>query len=182
MDCVLRCTKLRCFLFSLSFIECVLQCGIHIGDLSAFSFSCLVAQYLCTNTCCMSRYLCEFDILVLLNLQHIRWQNCLQYEHINNDTNSPALGKCHPYFKVFSRLSKQLPFHLQLPFLPYQTHQWVMNSKCCFLCKSNRNLKTGFQCCSHTYPIHKDMPLTFWFMWVSLFLFCNCFFQWNSLV
>ena len=123
--------------------------------------------YFCIFFASVSNFFWWSTILVLLNLQHIRWGNYLQYEHINNDTNSPALGKCHPYFKVFSRLSKQLPFHLQVPFLPYQTHQWVMNSKCCFLCKSNRNLKTAFQCCSHTYPIHKDMPLTFWFMWVS---------------
>ena len=29
-----------------------------------------------------------------------------------NNGNSPALVGCHPHFKVFTRLSKQLPFHL----------------------------------------------------------------------
>ena len=53
----------------------------------------------------------------------------------SNNANSPASGRCHLHFKVFTYLSKQLPFHLHA-FLLYQTYQGVMNSECCFLCRS----------------------------------------------
>ena len=37
--------------------------------------------------------------------------------------------------------------------------------------------ETAFQNDSHTYTIDKDMPLTFWLMWLSLFLFLWLFFS-----
>ena len=51
-----------------------------------------------------------------------------------NNANLPALTRCHLHFKVFTP-PEQLPFHLHA-FLLYQTHQWVMNSECCFLYRS----------------------------------------------
>ena len=102
------------------------------------------------------------------------WGLCIWLTHSNiNNANSPTSGRCPPHFKIFTPV-KTVAF--SPAFLPYQTYQWVINSEC-FLYKSNWNLgnclpKHG----SHTYPIDKNMPLTFWLMWLSLFLFLWLFF------
>ena len=97
-----------------------------------------------------------------------------------NNANSPASGGCHPHFKVFTRLSKQLPFHSH--FCPIRhINEWsIVNA---FFTSQVEIWETAFQNSSHTYSIDKDMPLTFWLMWLSLFLFLWLFFplkfQWR---
>ena len=96
------------------------------------------------------------------------------------NANSLTSGGRHPHFKGFTRLSKQLPFLLDFYLTKHINEKWIVNTV--FFANQIEIWDTVFQKCSHTYPIDKDMSLTFWLMWLSLFLFLWLFFHWNSLV
>ena len=102
-------------------------------------------------------------------------ENNLNFRQNCNNANSPASGGCHLHFKVFTCLSKHLPFHPRFCLTKHINEQGTVNAV--FSASQIEIWETAFQNCSHTYPIDKDMPLTFWLMWPSLFLFLWWFFS-----
>ena len=90
------------------------------------------------------------------------------------NANSLTSGGRHPHFKGFTRLSKQLPFLLHFYLTKHINEKWIVNTV--FFANQIEIWDTVFQKCSHTYPIDKDMSLTFWLMWLSLFVFLWLFF------
>ena len=74
----------------------------------------------------------RLELMYISLIENIRWSL------IQNNANSPASCRCHPHFCHLHPLVKAVTF--SPTFLSYQTYQWVMHCKCCFLCKSNWNL------------------------------------------
>ena len=81
---------------------------------------------------------------------------------------SPAFWSLHPPFKTVT---------FSPAFLPYQTYQWVMIVNSVFFASQIETWETAFHNCSHIYPTDKNMPSTFWLVWLSLFLFLWLFFR-----
>ena len=92
-----------------------------------------------------------------------------------NNANSTASGRCHPHFKIFTRMSKQLPFHPHFCFTKHINEWWRVNAVS--FASKIEIWETAFRSISHTCPIDEDMPLTFWLVWLSLFLFLWLFFS-----
>ena len=89
-----------------------------------------------------------------------------KYVWVHNNANSPTSSGCHhPPVKTVTFFT-----------CIYQTYQWVMIVNTVFFASQIEIWETAFHDCNHIYPIDKDMPLTFWLVWLSLFLFLWLFF------
>ena len=82
----------------------------------------------------------------------------------------------HPHQAGVTRILKSSPacqnsylFHLHFCLTKHINEWWIVNAV--FFESQLEIWETAFQNCSHTYPIDKDRPLTFWLKWLSLFLF-----------
>ena len=91
----------------------------------------------------------------------------------NSNANSPASGGCHPHFKFFTCLSKQLRFHLHFWVIKHIPECWMVNIL--FFAHQIEKFRKLHSKIAATpkHSINKDIT-TIWLMWLSLFLFL-CF-------
>ena len=85
-------------------------------------------------------------------------ENTLNFRQNCNNANSPASGGCHLHFKVFTCLSKHLPFHPRFCLTKHINEQGTVNAV--FSASQIEIWETAFQNCSHTYPIDKERHAT----------------------
>ena len=94
---------------------------------------------------------------------------------------SPAIMPTHPHQVGANHILKSLPacensyIFTWISALPNISTWRFMNTV--FFASQIEIWETAFQKFSHTYPIDKEMSLTFWLMWFSLFLFLWLFFS-----
>ena len=80
---------------------------------------------------------------------------------------SPACQNSYPFTCIFA-----------LPNIS-MNELWIVNDV--FFASQIEIWETVFQNCSYTYPIDKDIPLTFWLICdFHYFFFCDGFFQWKN--
>ena len=102
---------------------------------------------------------------VTTKISSFTWEKESKRE-IGSYSNSSAPGWCHQHLEVITWLSKQFSFYLRLS-LTHHIHEWWIYNLVSYLEKLGLHLSKNWNW------INKDLPSSFWLIWLLFFIFLS---------